>query len=1402
MKRIVTILLAIIVCILVVVTPFGTEPTAKAAGNFTVVINPGHGPISPGASVGSIRENVLNEQIAYKTAKTLQAQGITVYLTNKLTTIPNDIPYIIPGDPNPNNSYGGKQYDFQMELLPAINTPWVYRPEITRVPDLVMTLHHNDSGSGYPSSPKGYEIYYSQTLTGTYNKTETTISNSATFANLLDTQFRSGFYLTPRSPSIKTEEKNSITKYSGVPSVLIEAGFMTNAGDLVEIQKAENQQTLANKITTAVLQYAATHTRENDPPILLAATSSDTLTYVPQFSMSSQIYDVSGVVSAQYSVYPEALGKGSAKIYQASNYGDDWWHLYFDAYTDFQCYAGKYIVELSATDKWGNTGQLFTCTYTLLKDSAPPTAEGIRTSDLVTNNNYFRAEALGVKDVLSGVKKVRFAAWSEASNQADLKWYDGILKDGIWYADINAIYHNNAVGPYQVHVYAMDNQGNEGCIGTTRVTIGSADRTPPKGLGISTSENPTCQTKFTLKTGITDDDSGVASAKVAIWSEASNQADLKWYNLKQAGGNNWAIDIDMLKEFAGKPGAYQAHIYATDNAGNTGCIGTARLVILKDTTPPTASAIFTSGSPTVNPYFSVQTYKLKDENGIKNVRFAVWSEASNQADLKWIPGIKGNDGDWYVNVFAKDFGNVAGAYQVHVYATDTLGNEGCVGTTRVVMDFKDTVPPKGTGITLSENPTYKSQISLAAGITDDKSGVASARVAVWSEASNQADLKWYNLKQDGSNTWTLDIDMSKEFGGKIGAYQMHVYATDSAGNTGCVGTTRLVIQQDKTAPIADNIFTSGSPTVNPYFSVETYNLRDDESGIKNVRFAVWSEASNQADLKWYDGIRSGEGVWYANIFAKDHNNQSGAYQVHVYATNNQGLTACVGTTRVVMDFKDTIPPTGKLTDVSPSSYDTLFSMTANVTDDKTGVANVQVAVWSEASNQADLKWYDLAQGNDGNWAIDIDLKEDFGGKPGAYQMHVYAQDRSGNRACIGTVRREILKDTTPPQATAVAPSVSSTEDTEFSAYAYNVTDTETGVKNVRFAVWSEVSNQNDLVWYDGVNFEGENWKADIPIKNHNWESGIYQIHVYATNNQGLEGCIGTTSIRVIADTAPPTATKVGTAEQDIVTADFYMHAYGVQDKSGVKNVEFAVWSANGGQADLKWYDGQVSEDGTTWTAIGNVLNGRIGKYNMDVYATDNRGNRGFIGGTTFNVKAEAVSQGQHKIQGTSQTNAQQLYNYYVNTVGLESYPQLYIAEGVDLYRFCELYVQICQYSGLNIKTEVAFAQMCHETNYLKFTGDVNVAQHNFAGLGATGGVPGNSFASIETGIMAHVQHLYCYASVDSLPAGMTNVDPRWAEWIRGLSATVEGLNGTWAAGDSGYDQKIITKLNGILNTSY
>ena len=60
--------------------------------------------------------------------------------------------------------------------------------------------------------------------------------------------------------------------------------------------------------------------------------------------------------------------------------------------------------------------------------------------------------------------------------------------------------------------------------------------------------------------------------------------------------------------------------------------------------------------------------------------------------------------------------------------------------------------------------------------------------------------------------------------------------------------------------------------------------------------------------------------------------------------------------------------------------------------------------------------------------------------------------------------------------------------------------------------------------------------------------------------------------------------------------------------------------------------------------------------------------------------------------------------------------------------------------------------MLLETNYLSFKngsgrpGDVKPKQNNFAGLGTTGGgVPGDSFPDVSTGVMAQIQHLVAYS---------------------------------------------------------
>ena len=71
---------------------------------------------------------------------------------------------------------------------------------------------------------------------------------------------------------------------------------------------------------------------------------------------------------------------------------------------------------------------------------------------------------------------------------------------------------------------------------------------------------------------------------------------------------------------------------------------------------------------------------------------------------------------------------------------------------------------------------------------------------------------------------------------------------------------------------------------------------------------------------------------------------------------------------------------------------------------------------------------------------------------------------------------------------------------------------------------------------------------------------------------------------------------------------------------------------------------------------------------------------------------------------------------------------------------------------LRVRWDYAFFQMLLETNYLSYKtgsgrwGDVNPRQNNFAGIGATGGgVAGDSFPDVSSGVLAQMQHLVAYS---------------------------------------------------------
>lgn len=158
------------------------------------------------------------------------------------------------------------------------------------------------------------------------------------------------------------------------------------------------------------------------------------------------------------------------------------------------------------------------------------------------------------------------------------------------------------------------------------------------------------------------------------------------------------------------------------------------------------------------------------------------------------------------------------------------------------------------------------------------------------------------------------------------------------------------------------------------------------------------------------------------------------------------------------------------------------------------------------------------------------------------------------------------------------------------------------------------------------------------------------------------------------------------------------------------------------------------------------------------------------------------------ILGKSVATAEQLSSYLLS---VNKTPKF--SRNISVKEFCQLYIDIGNKEG--VRGDLACVQCFKETDNLKYGGDVLYTQNNFAGLGTTGnGVKGCIFPDIETGILAHIQHLKTYATKADLNERC--VDPRRTTWFMnvkgGTSPNIETLGGTWAV--PGYDTKKYTSL--------
>jgi hypothetical protein len=116
-----------------------------------------------------------------------------------------------------------------------------------------------------------------------------------------------------------------------------------------------------------------------------------------------------------------------------------------------------------------------------------------------------------------------------------------------------------------------------------------------------------------------------------------------------------------------------------------------------------------------------------------------------------------------------------------------------------------------------------------------------------------------------------------------------------------------------------------------------------------------------------------------------------------------------------------------------------------------------------------------------------------------------------------------------------------------------------------------------------------------------------------------------------------------------------------------------------------------------------------------------------------------------------------------------------------------------------VNYDIAFCQMCLETDFLRFGGNLQFSQNNFANLGLIGGgEPFATFPDPRLGIRAQIQHLKAYASLE--PLGQEVIDPRFHLVRRGVAYRVSQLSGRWSA-DLTYGNKIMAMLRRLYESA-
>ena len=534
-----------------------------------------------------------------------------------------------------------------------------------------------------------------------------------------------------------------------------------------------------------------------------------------------------------------------------------------------------------------------------------------------------------------------------------------------------------------------------------------------------------------------------AKIMFAVWSDVNGQDDLVWYTADSNG--------KATAKYTGSYGKYNVHTYQNLNGKMTGLNGTTINV-----PKPSAKVTITKASAT--------TYKVTVTDVpvyITSVSLPTWTENKGQDDIIWYKTTKDSTTTYSATISVAEHNLESGKYNVHVYGTSAVTNSltGLLGTSfQGDYAFGDIAVSASLG---------QKEINIT--IPSDVSKAMTVYHAVWSAKNDQDDIVWYKVPSNG--------ELTAKYTGDYGKYLIHTYGVVNGRMIGLNTTSIDVVKPSVSVDLTKVSETSVKVTIS---DVPAY--------MTSIVLPTWTENKGQDDIKWYQATKQSDGSYTYTFYAKNHNFESGHYNVHVYGTSAVtnsfiGLTATSG---IDLTFSEKLTNPTVTVQNHNAANGTLQVVIAE-TETSKDIASVAVAAWSQAE-QKNIHWYTTSSVVNGKVVVTVDEKYHHN-ISGDYTVHVYVKTTSGDTVGYALGSYALTKTQSTAKATTSYKGTGVYSVTISGVYSSGT---------VKYAVWSDTNGQDDIKWYDATT-SGTTATGLINVANHSG-TGTYHLHAYQSDN--------------------------------------------------------------------------------------------------------------------------------------------------------------------------------------------------------------------------------------------------------------------------------------------------------------